>query len=72
MHCKNPKQDLPASGGAIKKAGVGDHPKLTKAAKRRQMKLKKKAEEEKKEAEAVKKTFHTFQGSCLSTEEESP
>ena len=36
------------------------------------MKLKKKAEEEKKEAEAAKKTFHTFQGSGSSTEEESP
>ena len=48
-----PKQDLPVSGGAIKKAGVGDPPKLTKVAKKRQMKLKKKAEEERKEAEAA-------------------
>ena len=38
------------------------------------MKLKKKAEEEqkRKEAEAAKKTIHTFQGSGSSTEEESP
>ena len=38
------------------------------------MKLNKKAEEEqkRKEAEAAKKTIHTFQGSGSSTEEESP
>ena len=74
MHCKNPKQDLPAAGGAVKKTGDEDHPKLAKAAKRRQMKLKKKAEEEqrRKGAEAVKKAVHTFQGSSSSTEEESP
>ena len=72
VHCKSPKQDLPASGGAVKKAGDGYHPKLTKAAKRRQMKLKKKAEEKqrRKEAEAVKKAIHTFQAS--SSSEESP
>ena len=47
---------------------------VTKAAKRRQMKLKKKAEEElkKKEAEAVKRAFQTYQGSGSSAEEESP
>ena len=50
-----------------------DPPKLTKAAKCRQMKLRKKAEEEQKqkEAEAVKKV-KTFQVSCSSAEEESP
>ena len=72
VHCKKPKQDLPTSGGAIKKAGVGETPKLTKAAKKRQQKLKKKAEEERKEAEAAKKTLQIFQGSGSSTEEESP
>ena len=48
VHCKKPKQDLPTSGGAIKKAGVGETPKLTKAAKKREQKLKKKAEEDRK------------------------
>ena len=55
----------------MKKAGAGsgggvDPPRLTKAAKRKQMKLKKKAEEElkKKEAKAVKKAFQTFDMGC--------
>ena len=50
-----------------------DPPKLTKAAKRRQLKLKKNAEEElkQKEAEAVKKAFQTFEASS-DTKEESP
>ena len=62
----------------MKKAGAGsgggvDPSKLTKAAKRRQLKLKKKAEEElkQKEAEPVKKAFQTFTVSS-DTEEESP
>ena len=43
----------------MKKAGDDEHLKLKKPAKRRQMKLKKKAEEElkKKEAEGVKRAF---------------
>ena len=49
-------------------------PKLTKAAKRRQIKLKKKAEEEairQVEVETVRKAFQTFQASS-DTKEESP
>ena len=60
----NPEsKELPGAGGAVKKAGAGNWsgvkggpPKLTKAAKRRQNKLKKKPEEEAAkltEAEAV-------------------
>ena len=47
--CKNPKgKELPGAGGAVKKAGAGggsgvEPPKMTKAAKRRQSKLNKKA-----------------------------
>ena len=74
MHCKNPKSDHPVSGGAVKKAGDGEASKLSKAAKKRQVKLRKKAKEElkKKEAEAAKRAFLTYQGSGSSAEEESP
>ena len=74
VHCKNPKSDHPVSGGAVKKAGDGEASKLSKAAKKRQVKLRKKAKEElkKKEAEAAKRAFLTYQGSGSSAEEESP
>ena len=74
VHCKNPKSDHPVFGGAVKKAGDGEASKLSKAAKKRQVKLRKKAEEElkKKEAEAAKRAFQTYQGSGSSAEEESP